>query len=85
MKDKPFEVIDWPSNSPGLGSIENSWNFMKTGTQPRTSPLSQAEGGHPQDVDSGQKQGILEQPQQLHAQDDGGHDQEPREHDQILV
>jgi transposase len=29
LKDKPFEVIDWPGNSPDLNPIENAWNFMK--------------------------------------------------------
>jgi transposase len=29
IKDKPFEVIDWPGNSPDLNPIENAWNFMK--------------------------------------------------------
>jgi transposase len=29
LKDKPFEVIDWPGNSPDLNPIENMWNFMK--------------------------------------------------------
>ena len=29
LKDCPFEVIDWPGNSPDLNPIENCWNLMK--------------------------------------------------------
>lgn len=29
LKDCPFEVIDWPGNSPDLNPIENCWNMMK--------------------------------------------------------
>ncbi len=29
IDDKPFEVIDWPGNSPDLNPIENCRNFMK--------------------------------------------------------
>ncbi len=29
LKDKPFEVMDWPGNSPDLNPIENAWNYMK--------------------------------------------------------
>lgn len=29
LKEQPFEVIDWPGNSPDLNPIENAWNFMK--------------------------------------------------------
>ena len=29
LQDKPFEVIDWPGNSPDLNPIENCWNYMK--------------------------------------------------------
>lgn len=29
LADKPFEVIDWPGNSPDLNPIENCWNYMK--------------------------------------------------------
>jgi hypothetical protein len=29
LSDQPFEVIDWPGNSPDLNPIENMWNFMK--------------------------------------------------------
>ncbi len=34
---------------------------------------------------SGHQQGLPGQPQQLHAQEDGGRDQEQQGHDQILV
>lgn len=30
LQDKPFQVIDWPGNSPDLNPIENCWNYMKT-------------------------------------------------------
>jgi hypothetical protein len=26
---KPFEVINWPGNSPDLNLIENCWNYLK--------------------------------------------------------
>jgi hypothetical protein len=29
LDEKPFEVIDWPRNSPDLNPIENCWNFVK--------------------------------------------------------
>ncbi len=29
LKDKPFEVIDWPGNSPDLNPIKIDLNFMK--------------------------------------------------------
>jgi len=29
LADKPFELIDWPGNSPDLNPIENAWNYMK--------------------------------------------------------
>jgi transposase len=29
LADKPFQVMDWPGNSPDLNPIENAWNFMK--------------------------------------------------------
>jgi transposase len=29
LADQPFEVLDWPGNSPDLNPIENCWNFMK--------------------------------------------------------
>jgi transposase len=29
LKEKPFEVMDWPGNSPNLNPIENCWNHMK--------------------------------------------------------
>lgn len=29
LKDKPFEVMDWPGNSPDLNPIENAWSYMK--------------------------------------------------------
>jgi transposase len=29
LADKPFQVIDWPGNSPDLNPIENCWNYMK--------------------------------------------------------
>jgi transposase len=29
LADKPFEVMDWPGNSPDLNPIENCWNYMK--------------------------------------------------------
>jgi hypothetical protein len=29
LKDQPFEVMDWPGNSPDLNPIENCWNHMK--------------------------------------------------------
>jgi hypothetical protein len=71
LKDKPFEVIDWPGNSADLNLIENAWNFMKKQEHNYGHLLSsQAEGSHPQDVDSGHQQGLPGQPQQLHAQED---------------
>jgi hypothetical protein len=30
LKDKPFEVINWPGNSPELNPIDNAWNYMET-------------------------------------------------------
>jgi transposase len=29
LAEQPFEVIDWPGNSPVLNPIENCWNQMK--------------------------------------------------------
>ncbi len=29
LASKPFEVMDWPGNSPDLNPIENCWNYMK--------------------------------------------------------
>jgi transposase len=29
LSDKPFNVIDWPGNSPDLNPIENCWSYMK--------------------------------------------------------
>jgi transposase len=29
LKDKPFEVTDWPVDCPDFNPIENAWNFMK--------------------------------------------------------
>jgi transposase len=29
LADKPFNIIDWPRNSPDLNPIENCWNYMK--------------------------------------------------------
>ena len=29
LRNRPFEVIDWPGNSPDLNPIENCWNWMK--------------------------------------------------------
>jgi transposase len=29
LAEQPFQVIDWPGNSPDLNPIENCWNFMK--------------------------------------------------------
>jgi transposase len=29
LSEQPFDVIDWPGNSPDLNPIENMWNFMK--------------------------------------------------------
>jgi hypothetical protein len=30
VANKPFEVVDWPGNSPDLNHIENCWNFMQS-------------------------------------------------------
>jgi hypothetical protein len=30
LANKPFEVVDWPGNSPDLNAIENCLNFMKS-------------------------------------------------------
>lgn len=29
LDQQPFDVIDWPGNSPDLNPIENCWNYMK--------------------------------------------------------
>ncbi len=29
LQEQPFQVIDWPGNSPDLNPIENCWNYMK--------------------------------------------------------
>jgi hypothetical protein len=36
LADKPFNIIDWPGNSPDRNSIENCWNYMKEKLQART-------------------------------------------------
>jgi hypothetical protein len=29
LSEQPFEIIDWPGNSPDLNPIENLWSYMK--------------------------------------------------------
>jgi hypothetical protein len=41
LNTQPFQVIDWPGNSPDLNLIENAWNYMKRKLKrAKTSPLS---------------------------------------------
>jgi hypothetical protein len=63
LAEQPFQVIDWPGNSPDLNPIENCWNFMK----------NRLRGGHfvPAEPDQGDQAAL-----DLHAQQ--GLPQEPQ-------
>jgi hypothetical protein len=66
-----FQIIDWPGNSPDLNPIDNCWNFMKD--QLRGKDI----GSLPKLINkikvlwtTGPQQGVPENPQRLHAQED---------------
>jgi transposase len=64
LADKPFEVIDWPGNSPVLNPIENCWNYMKDKLKDKdTFNRQQADHCHP-------VKGLPEEAHRLDVQED---------------